>query len=463
MCTNMHYIYNKYIHKRILVPCGKCPACLQQKADIRTNKIRNHFNKSQLCLFVTLTYDNLSVPVIRKSEISENNWTNIYRGIECSKIIGRQYISDVPYDFKPQLLPSVRTPFNPFQTGMFNHEVTAVSLYSDLQKFFKRLRINLNRNGINTTFQYYACSEYGAAYKRPHFHVLFFIDPKLEKVFRVHINEAWPFADSDRLRRSIEVAKHPADYVSSYVNCFTGLPKFFQLYFKPKHSASIDFGKNNHLFQLPSLLRMLRKNSLAVAQVDPIHFSAGDSVCVPKYVINRYFPIFKGYSRIAPDKVYDVLLRPALLSQYVGAPNEVSSDDVRAIKVSLRNHYYRYCKDFVKAFHYMPSYFQYCQDFKDIWNCYNMTKLRLFYEKVYNANSGVCILDNYDNCNEVSLGLLRTSLLDNFSLSEFESRCNYNALAPRKQLSRELTLKFIRKDKQRKVTNSILSTIYDGF
>lgn len=48
-----------------------------------------------------------------------------------------------------------------------------LSLY-DLQCFFKRLRITLQRRGINTKIKYYACGEYGSKTKRPHYHAIIY-------------------------------------------------------------------------------------------------------------------------------------------------------------------------------------------------------------------------------------------------------------------------------------------------
>ena len=62
MCEHSKYVHNKYIHKSILVSCGKCSACLQQKANARAQRIRNH-NDGRLCLFLTLTYDNRFVDI----------------------------------------------------------------------------------------------------------------------------------------------------------------------------------------------------------------------------------------------------------------------------------------------------------------------------------------------------------------------------------------------------------------
>ena len=69
MCTNKRYITN--VHgRKLLVNCGHCPACLQEKANRRAYKIKCHSAPDNVCLFVGLTYTNDFVPYFKKSEFS---------------------------------------------------------------------------------------------------------------------------------------------------------------------------------------------------------------------------------------------------------------------------------------------------------------------------------------------------------------------------------------------------------
>ena len=71
MCTHTRYITNRYTGDKVLVSCGKCPACLEAKALNRTNRIKNTYDGSNIALFVTLTYKNEFVPYILKSETDD--------------------------------------------------------------------------------------------------------------------------------------------------------------------------------------------------------------------------------------------------------------------------------------------------------------------------------------------------------------------------------------------------------
>ena len=47
-------------------------------------------------------------------------------------------------------------------------------LVDDVQKFFKRLRINLERSGFDYKLRYIVCGEYGKNTHRPHYHAIIF-------------------------------------------------------------------------------------------------------------------------------------------------------------------------------------------------------------------------------------------------------------------------------------------------
>ena len=74
MCTNCRYIFNRYIRKSILVPCGKCEACQQDKANKRAQRIRNNVQDGMLTLFATFTYANDYLPYILRSDLKSDSF-----------------------------------------------------------------------------------------------------------------------------------------------------------------------------------------------------------------------------------------------------------------------------------------------------------------------------------------------------------------------------------------------------
>lgn len=80
MCLYKRYIKNPYTGKDVFVKCGHCNACLQEKAARRTSRIRNNVSSGQTALFVTLTYANMFVPYVRRSDLKSFEFTvPVYR------------------------------------------------------------------------------------------------------------------------------------------------------------------------------------------------------------------------------------------------------------------------------------------------------------------------------------------------------------------------------------------------
>lgn len=71
MCINTKFIRNPYTRDTLRVNCGKCPACLQQKASYRANRIRNNSRVGDITLFVTLTYKNEFIPYILEKDLAD--------------------------------------------------------------------------------------------------------------------------------------------------------------------------------------------------------------------------------------------------------------------------------------------------------------------------------------------------------------------------------------------------------
>ena len=80
MCTRQRYVFNRYVKKHILVNCGKCPACLQERANKRAQRIRNNVSSGTIALFCTFTYSNNYVPYVKRSELrSPSDDVFVYR------------------------------------------------------------------------------------------------------------------------------------------------------------------------------------------------------------------------------------------------------------------------------------------------------------------------------------------------------------------------------------------------
>lgn len=484
MCTNNRYIKNRYVYKNILVPCGKCPACQQQKAAYRATRIRNNCSSDRIALFVTLTYTNDYVPFVYRDDFADGI-VNVYRlhslqtvvrrqktGVTVSsrnlglEILSKDLPIDLPDDFDSRFLFGLK------------HDKSRIGVlfYKDLQNFFKRLRIYLDRNEEDfTDFTYFACSEYGGVSKRPHFHVLLWIRPDKEQIFRRWIAKAWPYGNKFNGQRFIEVAKNAASYVSSYVNCSNSLPKVFQINneFKQKHSYSKGFGLANPSFDLFSLLQKVRNGSLTYCVR---HVVSGvpviDNVPVPKYVINRFFPLFKGFSRLPSSSLAFVLRSPDYLRSFGnGLGIDYSDADVHKIFVRIKHAFNDYLDyfggrcvipvsqqfDFERddgfPYEYPRAFEDYIIDYISVWNCYHSTTLRCLYER----ECGVP--EQYDNINELVAGKVRS--LDFPFFDVCDSLLDYNRHSHRVISDMRLIDLYNKLSKQKLVTNDVMSNYLD--
>ena len=94
------------------VPCGRCIACRIRKREEWTIRLLHELKYHADAVFVTLTYNDESLPINQKG------------------------------------YPTLRK--------------------KHLQDFFKRLRINLDRDYHHRKIKYFACGEYGDCTGRPH-------------------------------------------------------------------------------------------------------------------------------------------------------------------------------------------------------------------------------------------------------------------------------------------------------
>lgn len=131
--TNSHSVV---ITESIDIPCGQCIGCrLKRSRDWATRcmlESKYHENSS----FLTLTYSDDNLPF------------NDYIDVD----------------------------------GVINHKSTLVK--DDLQRFWKRLRKNLDSKGL-PKIRYFGCGEYGSQTARPHYHAIVFgLDVLDKKEFR---------------------------------------------------------------------------------------------------------------------------------------------------------------------------------------------------------------------------------------------------------------------------------------
>lgn len=439
MCINQRWITNKYNGKDFFVKCGHCESCLQEKAAKRATRIRNQVPVSgQMCLMVTLTYRPDSVPWVFQEDLENNDeHLRIFRNskkryvrfrkdysVKCKTIDEYDLLDTIDFPdyshrkkWKGYLKPLVESK---------NDNRIGIIYYPDLQKFLARLRINLYRYyNVDKTYsiKYFGCAEYGKTTFRPHFHILLFFDKKLYEKLRKAIFKSWPYADKHRLNRGIEIARDPAGYVASYVNCGADFPSVLSNNFPQKHSYSKGFGLALRDFQLREILDKIQRGNLTYnieSKNSPRGFV---NIPLPKYVINRYFPYFKGNGAFTYTALYDILRFPHLFGTfkswsaysehtqkfcftYYKVHYDIENDDVHRIEVRLNNAFKRYIQELDLPDNEF-SRADYARNYIACWNLYRSCVYRCFVE-----NPDVPITEKYVNLLQV---------LNDFDLSDNEN------------------------------------------
>ena len=446
-----------------MVDCGKCPACLQKKATAITSRIKNNLSTDRIALFVTLTYDNHYVPYILAEDIyDEVADIPVYRDYNVSRrryhLQGHDY-AFAPFTYKQGEIDRLRVGEYPDDLrysrfmSLRNKADNQIGViyYPDLQNFYKRLRINLKRHyNYDIPFSFFACAEYGPTTQRPHFHTLIFIPQGYDSVFRDAVVESWPFADCRRTRDYIEIARNAASYVASYVNCSSSVPSLFKnRVFKQKHSYSKNFGLAASDFGLLEILKKADNGDMSYRKLSVREgVPSVINVPIPKYVVNRYFPEFKGLSRLAPDSLAIVLQYPYRLREF-RTELDYSDDDLHVISVRLSHalqHYQQITGN--------KSPYDYAIDYIRVWNCRkNYILVHQYDDVVTPADYGYF----YDNLNDWFYGVVHSDSLDSLDLHSLE--INPNALPRNVAETSYFTDLFHKKIKQRKVTNSAMSQI----
>lgn len=464
MCTNSRWIYNRYIKRTILSDCGKCPTCLQSKAASRSARIRNNIRDGQVCLFVTLTYQNKFVPfVFRKHIDCQYNELNIYRccDVRYKRVgSGADYTQELVSVSNFHVLDSLWM-FDSYPDDFGNlcdlknfKGRIGVCYYPDVQNFFKRLRQNLIRHfDYDDKFSYFVCSEYGGETQRPHFHLLIFIPSSMVETFKIAIDESWPFNDKIRCPLYVDIARDAASYVSSYVNCGENLSPFLSSSsIKQKHSYSKGFGMGIQCFSLSEIREKINSGDLRYYSKSSADKSSSVvAFPIPKYVINRYFPLFKGFSRIDPLKIYDYIQRPERLFE-LRHELDYSVDDILSIVVRLKNSYDRYfslCG---------ASRIDYALDFVRVWSIRSSVCIR---DSLSEVDDPYYWYSYYENISDFKSSLVRSLSLEElmlkFSMQLENFQCDHNATRHRLLKRSRLEPLYFKLTKQKNVTNVCLS------
>lgn len=501
MCTNKRFIWNG--RHKILVSCGHCPACLQKRANRKARLIRTHQPNDSICLFVTLTYRNDSIPYVRLNDLNDvlrsNKWyIPVYRDTETrwvrssvkkvgSYIMKRKVyneltklgsvhvpLSESPTDVRPHWYrdkcmywynrkpilrgkePVYETYFDPFDYASIQNgreEQIGVIWHKDIQNFIKRLRINLNRRyHVSNKFDYFYTSEYGPTSMRPHFHLLLWFSRSSAcyETLKRAIASSWSYDDYKRTYKFTEVAKSPSNYLASYVSSNSKLPLLFRTCkdFRPRSYHSQNFGFSSNDYSLEEILKLYNRRNFFVSSSIlanvPLPF---DTILFPEYVIRRFFPKIKGFTRLAPYEVLDVYQRPERLADYAYKLGYINNDLKK--NRNLINRCYDRCKHLL----YRYDWAIICSQI------YVIYQSNLLKNNVLSASSPLAVFESYDNISDYDE--LENNSLDSYlELLPNIPNCDPNYFLSNVQEHAYLTEKYYNMDKSKKIKDSVYSNIH---
>lgn len=294
-CEHPKKIRNPYTGEYLVVPCGHCKVCLLNKNNRYAFQCELESLAHKYTYFVTLTYDNSSLPCtdvyedtdfIPKQTDSPLTKKFIFADSKTGEIIDTQ-IETVPFIQRLQ------------NKVAMNGKIPYVNKY-DVQKFLKRLR---KRISVYTSekIRYYVCAEYGPVHFRPHYHlILWFDSEKVANFLWYNVRKSWSLGRID----CQPVKSSASDYVASYINSTCLIPEIF------KHGAFRPF--NLHSTRLGQAI--LGRERDKIYELDFERFVNRSLVINGKFkdfnvwtsYYAYFFPKCKGFATSTDDQLYRV-------------------------------------------------------------------------------------------------------------------------------------------------------------
>lgn len=188
----------------LVVPCGKCLACLKNKQSSMVVRCLREAEKRGSFAFMTLTYDDDHLP------IAESMWRVNLRTGDEEQVEGMELMSTGFHPEEAYLrlfrgdpgssVPRYRT-FVHCRLAEYEWQVrvTPSVCRSDVRQWLKQARIQYQRDYGEKLpdFSYVAISEYGSRTCRPHYHLAFF---GLKPFHLRYLLNAWKFGKVKQFR-----------------------------------------------------------------------------------------------------------------------------------------------------------------------------------------------------------------------------------------------------------------------
>lgn len=183
------------------------------------------------------------------------------------------------------------------------------------------------------------------------------------------------------------------------------------MYFQTKNSYSKGYGLADSRFSFASILSLYRRGSLSYHRIIKKQgIDRSVTLPIPTYVVNRYFPRFKGSTRFNLSSFLRYAERIVRLDydkshhgyetldiSALAADNKIiyySTEDIHKICVRLTNAWSRI--NLLYPEHYIGSLLDYLTLYYHVWSLYSATVLRLHMQ-----NEDIPLNEKYDNLENV--------------------------------------------------------------
>lgn len=204
------------------VRCGKCEACRNMRGLSLTTQCKLESDAHKYCMFVTLTYSNEYLPLVR--------WFRHEKCVFFSPATERLFKHVRSAGKGPFLDVAHYSQIDPARIPLFYEKFALPSSFNglipvldkvDLQLFIKRLRYYLSKKS-NEKIRYFAVGEYGPVHFRPHYHLLLWFDDETTRTyFGEALLKSWTYG---RVDYSLSRGK-TASYVASYANSLNSISR----------------------------------------------------------------------------------------------------------------------------------------------------------------------------------------------------------------------------------------------
>lgn len=215
-------------------PCGRCSACLLDKANSWSMRLANEIETFPFSIFFTLTYSNKYLPTLH---FEPDDGLPLYTS---------EHERNIRFDGVKDVLrhDEIFLPYNYVEIPISNYDSKDYISYSskrDVQLWLKLLRQdifetfdlqNKTENERKKYFiRYYIISEYGPTSRRSHFHgILFACCPEVANyLIRVSMYQNWSMCDKALFDEYTHYCESGAsNYVTQYLTCSDNLPKILK-------------------------------------------------------------------------------------------------------------------------------------------------------------------------------------------------------------------------------------------